>query len=94
MIIRWTLAARQDRVEIFDYIAVQNPSAALRMDDMLAAAVSRLKNFPQHGKIGAIAGTRELVPHESYRIVYEVDDKTIWILAIVHTSRQWPPVGE
>ena len=36
-------------------------------------------------------GTRELIPHRSYRIVYEVGPETVWVLALVHTSRQWPP---
>jgi plasmid stabilization system protein ParE len=35
-------------------------------------------------------GTRELIPHESYRLVYEVEGDTVWILALVHTARMWP----
>ena len=37
------------------------------------------------------AGTRELIPHESYRLVYEIEGTTVWVLALVHTARQWPP---
>ena len=40
------------------------------------------------------AGTRELVAHESYRLVYEIDGSTVWVLALVHTARRWPPVTE
>jgi hypothetical protein len=29
---------------------------------------------------------------EVYRLVYEINDETAWILALVHTARQWPPV--
>jgi hypothetical protein len=40
-------------------------------------------------------GTRELVPHESYLLVYEVViQETVWILALVHTARQWPQLPE
>ena len=35
---------------------------------------------------------RELIPHESYRLVYEIERETVWVLALVHTARQWPPV--
>ena len=28
--------------------------------------------------------------HESYRMIYEVQDDTVWILALVHTARLWP----
>ena len=33
----------------------------------------------------------ELISHEHYRLVYKIDGDTVWILALVHTSRQWPP---
>jgi plasmid stabilization system protein ParE len=46
------------------------------------------------GKSGALQGTRELLPHPSYRMVYAVGVDEIAILAIVHTSRQWPPIDD
>lgn len=94
MTIRWAHAARRDRARIFDYIEAYNPQAAARMDELFAAAVGQLRHFPLLGKAGAIAGTRELIPHESYRIVYEVDGTTISILAIIHTARAWPPAED
>ena len=43
------------------------------------------------GRAGKVSGTREIFPHESYRLIYEIEDDTVWILTLVHTSRQWPP---
>jgi plasmid stabilization system protein ParE len=43
------------------------------------------------GRPGQIPGTRELIPHESYRVIYEVKVDTVWTLALVHTARMWPP---
>ncbi len=43
------------------------------------------------GRLGPIEGTRELVLHESYRLIHEVQADTVWILALVHTARLWPP---
>ncbi|WP_029005829.1 type II toxin-antitoxin system RelE/ParE family toxin [Azorhizobium doebereinerae] len=91
MSVRWTAAAQQDRAAIFDHIAADAPSAALRMDRLFSAAAARLAEFPLLGPAGRIAGTRELLPHESYRLVYEVKEGTVWVLALVHTARQWPP---
>lgn len=56
-------------------------------------AAARLANFPLLGKPGQIAGTRELITHENYRLIYEVveADDTVWVLALIHTARQWPP---
>ena len=46
------------------------------------------------GRAGKIAGTRGLIPHESYRLVYEVEGGIIWVLALVHTARMWPPIRD
>ena len=61
------------------------------MDTLFAEATENLTHFPEMGRFGKIPGTREIFPHESYRLVYEVEDNTIWILTLIHTSRQWPP---
>ncbi|MBI3146892.1 MAG: type II toxin-antitoxin system RelE/ParE family toxin [Betaproteobacteria bacterium] len=87
----WASAAEQDRADIIDYISQDNPLAAIRMDELFAEAAGRLAEHPQLGKTGLIPGTRELIPHESYRLVYEVVDNTVWILALVHTAQMWPP---
>ena len=61
------------------------------MDQRFSDAVSPLIQFPQLGRVGIIPGTRELFPDESYRLVYEVDGDTVWVLALVHSARAWPP---
>jgi toxin ParE1/3/4 len=91
MKIRWAPAAKNDRAQIFSYIEARDPGAAIWMDELFMNAVSRLGYFPFMGKRGAVDGTREIIPHESYRIVYQVEDQTVSILMIVHTARQWPP---
>ncbi|WP_374006787.1 type II toxin-antitoxin system RelE/ParE family toxin [Delftia lacustris] len=87
----WTPQAQQDRADIWDYIAADNPRAALRMDLLFSDAAARLAAYPKMGKTGRIAGTRELIPHGSCRLVYEINGTTVWVLALVHTARQWPP---
>ena len=91
MKIIWTKEAAQDRADIWDYLHAVNPKAAIDMDNRFSDALSRLAQYPQSGPAGIISGTRELTPHQSYRIVYEQGLDAIWILALVHTSRQWPP---
>ena len=88
----WTPEALQDRLDIWDYIAADNPQAAARMDERFSQATATLVDHPRIGRQGMVPGTLELIPHEHYRLVYEMDGDTAWILALVHTSRQWPPV--
>jgi len=90
MKIYWAAVAEQDRAEILEFIAQDNPRAAIAMDERFVAAVARLADHPLIGRTGLIPGTRELIPHESYRLVYEVEGDTVWILALVHTARMWP----
>ena len=89
----WTPEAGQDRNDIWDYIAADNPHAAAGMDELFSDAAARLTIYPMLGREGRILGTRELILHESYCLVYEVAQETVWILALVHTARQWPPVS-
>lgn len=87
----WTSAAEQDRADILDFIGRDKPLAAIGMDERFGDAAGRLSAHPLLGRAGCVAGTRELVVHESYRLVYEVHDDAVWILALVHTARRWPP---
>ncbi|TPG66320.1 type II toxin-antitoxin system RelE/ParE family toxin [Pseudomonas arsenicoxydans] len=91
MRIIWTPAAAQDRADIWDYLYELNPVAAIDMDNRFRDAVSRIARYPETGPLGIITGTRELIPHQSYRLVYQPESDATWILALVHTSRQWPP---
>ena len=94
MKLRWSEEARRDRVEIVDYIWTDNPPAASRMNEVFEAAANRLVEFPHHGRAGAIPGTREFIPHPSYRLVYEITSGEIVIHALVHTARRWPLVAD
>jgi toxin ParE1/3/4 len=87
----WTPEAEHDRIAIWEYIASENLRAALRIDQLFSDWAAKLQTHPKIGKAGQILGTRELIPHESYRLVYEIVGETVWILTLVHTARQWPP---
>ena len=91
MRIMWTPQAAQDRADIWDYLHAFNPRAAIDIDARISGSVSRLIQHPRGAPLGLIKGTRELSPHPNYRIVYEIDQKIVWVLAIIHTARQWPP---
>ena len=90
----WTPEAEQDRADIWDYIAADNPDAASDMDSRFSETAAALARHPELGMAGSIAGTRELFPHPHYRLVYEIstDNTSIWILTLISTWQMWPPV--
>ena len=45
----WTPEAQQDRADICDYIAANNPLAAMHMDELFSNAVARLEQNPRMG---------------------------------------------
>jgi toxin ParE1/3/4 len=92
--VAWTPEAEQDRAAIWDYLHVRNADAAVRIDRLFGDAVAQLADFPMLGHAGEITGTRELSPHRSYRLVYEIVGETVWILVLIHTARLWPPMRE
>ena len=88
----WTPEAEEDRDDIWLHIAADNLRAAVRMDELFSDAATRLADHPKLGRPGKIPGTRELIPHENYRLVYEIEAETVWVLTLLHAARQWPPV--
>ena len=91
MRVQWSPVALRQRREIARYIAQDNIDAALALLDTLDSAARRLESFPKLGNAGKVSGTRELVVHKHYVLVYEIVGNTLNILTVLHTSRQYPP---
>jgi toxin ParE1/3/4 len=91
--LEWTKGALADRRAIFDYIEADNPRAALKLDDMVRQKASRLAAHPHLGRPGRVVGTRELVVHRHYVLVYDIRGETIRVLRLLHTSLNWPATG-
>tara|TARA_R110000796_G_scaffold211576_1_gene327735 strand:+ start:9377 stop:9658 length:282 start_codon:yes stop_codon:yes gene_type:complete len=86
----WTPEAIEDREDIYDYIELDNPLAALALDEMFSAKAAMLTDHPNSGRLGRVSGTMELIVHSSYMLVYEVVGRQVRLLGVVHTARQWP----
>ena len=86
----WTRSALADRRSVHDYIEAQNAQAAARLDKLFEDGADRLPAHPHLGRPGRVAGTRELVVHRHYVLVYDVHGETVRVLRLLHTSLQWP----
>ena len=92
--VRWSRPALFDYSEIIDRIRDNNPQAAARIRQLIRERLSLLATMPRMGRVGRIAGTRELVVSRTpYIVIYELRgaDEQIYILRVLHTSRKWPP---
>lgn len=90
MELHWTPEAIQDRETIYDYIEADNPIAALALDELLEEKAGRLIDHPSLGRPGRVAGTRELVAHQNYILIYNVAGNLVRVLRVLHAARQWP----
>lgn len=91
MRIVWTPRAQRNLRDAARYLTQFNPFAALSMIRTIRAAPTQLLHHPASGRPGRIEGTRDLVvPGTSYVLPYRVRDGRVEILAVLHTSRQWP----
>ena len=90
MKLRWTRVALQDLRHLYEYIAEDNPSAAISMVNRIQEATQRLKKHPQMGRPGRVQGIRELIIAGSpYIVVYVLSDSEIQIVAVIHSAMRW-----
>ena len=88
--------ALSDLERIVTYIALQNPSAAERMGNLLLDAALSLHKFPERGRIVPEFKRPELreIIFRSYRIIYRVNDakRSVEVIRIWHAARGFPHV--
>lgn len=91
MRIQWTNGAKQNLKQIEEYIAVDNPGAAIDMVFHILNSVEALIDHPAMGRAGRVFNTRELIISDSPFIVpYRVKGVQIEVLRVLHASMQWP----
>lgn len=91
MKLEWSVFSFADREGIFDYIEADSPRAAIAVDDAIAEAARQLIDFPESGRLGRVAGTRELVVSAlPYVVAYAIQGDVLRILRVLHSAQQWP----
>jgi len=83
----WSPTSLRQIEEIHDYIARDNPLAAIKMAELLHNAGERLDRFPDRGR--PVPGTRmrELIVRP-YIIRYQVDGNRVLIVRVRHGARR------
>ena len=92
MRIRWTEPASRDLTQICDYLSkVDSGATARRVAILIYERVHALSEFPELGRPGRKAGTRELiVTGLPYLTIHRLRGEAIEILRILHGAQVWP----
>ena len=87
----WLKRALNDRDAQLDYIAHDNPLAAVAQGDRVEDQIDQLLQHPNMGRPGRKQGTRELVISRTpFIVVYRIKGKRIELLRLLHGSQKWP----
>lgn len=87
--ITWTKSAKNDLLELVDYIAEENPISAQEFLDKLENMAEHISQFPQLG-----VGLEKLLPIRQVlinpaRLLYIERKSGLIIIACVHQSMDW-----
>lgn len=88
--IKWTDEAKTDLFTLIAFIAQENPFAAESILHHIEESIVPVVNHPYLYRQGRIPGTREIVAHPNYVVVYRVLDETIEVLSVLHSRQEYP----
>jgi len=94
--VNWSVPAKNDLKNIHDYIAHDSKYYAIKVTQEFIEKSEGLTEFPQIGRtVPEIdnPNIRELIIY-SYRLIYEITNKKIEILAIIHSKQDFTKAFE
>lgn len=89
MKIRFTPSARSQFLDALAYIHKDNPSAAISFRQKAEKGLTRLRDFPESGRIlpeFPDLPFREVIV-APYRFFYRIKGETVWIIAVWHGAQ-------
>ncbi|MBN2498364.1 MAG: type II toxin-antitoxin system RelE/ParE family toxin [Deltaproteobacteria bacterium] len=93
--VKWSAAARRDLKEIHAYIARDSRYYAKKVVEAIVDKSCEIEPFSERGRAVLELeeqSIRELLVY-SYRLIYEIADEDIIVLAVIHGRRKLPEMG-
>jgi toxin ParE1/3/4 len=90
MAVKWLKPALRNLEGIANYIALDNPERAVTFVQEIREKTNFLPDFPSVGRPGRVPGTRELVVHKNYVVIYRMKSGAIEILRVRHVAQRHP----
>lgn len=85
----WRKPASTSLLEIIRY-ANEDPQAARRLKERLESAVLPLSEHPYLSPSGRVPGTREIVVHPNYVLIYRIAAECIEVVSVLHARQEYP----
>lgn len=92
MRVEWTRSAIQDPAGIHAHIAQDSPRYAISVVDRLTNRTKQISKFPFSGEMVpeySVEKIREVIEY-SYRLIYLVENESIYVLAVIHGATPLP----
>lgn len=86
----WRATAVENLSKIVRFIAQRNPAAASHIKSLIEQSVLPTAEHPYLFRQGRVLGTREIVAHPNYIVVYRVMADRIEVITILHARQQYP----
>jgi len=88
--IKWTDEAKTDLYTLIAFIAEENPYAAESLLEQIEESILPTAEHPYMFRAGRVPGTREIVAHPNYILIYQVLNDAIFVLGVVHSRCEYP----
>ena len=95
----WTRHARDGQDAVIEYISQESPEASAKILDLVLESASSLNSLSMRGRI--VPELQDPTVREtfiySYRLLYQVTEEEVRVLAILHGARdfdRWIPPAE
>lgn len=86
----WSQTADEQLAELIAYIADDNVDASQSLLHRIRSAAEHLADHPYMFRSGRNPGTREMVVHPNYIVVYRVLTDAIDVVSVLHARREYP----
>lgn len=86
----WRAPARANLAAIIRFIANESPPAARRMRKLVEDSVLPAAEHPYLYRPGRVPGTREIIVHPNYIVVYRVAAERIEVVGVLHARQEYP----
>ena len=89
--LEWSARADRDLFDAWLYIAVDSFPAAEVVARRIIEGAEQLPYFPKLGRLGRIAGTREMpVGRTPFTLIYRLRSSHVSIARVLHQRRKYP----